>query len=150
MTTDGPPPLRLLAEDADDLQILAAAMQDAVVRVGDIRFDPHARTLTLAMNRFQWERQASGAAGFRVRAALQFGGVMKVHSRNIRKGAADAVLALLTLGFAPGDPPGGVISLVFAGGGDLRLEVECVDAALSDIGTPWLARQAPAHDGDDA
>lgn len=137
-------PLKLLAEDAEDLKVIAAALRDAVVKVGDLAFDPRARTLTVALNRFRWE---SGRKE-RVRAALQFGCVLTVRTRRIRRDAKDAVLELLTMTFEPGaEAPGGVISLTFAGGGDLQADVEALDAALADVSAPWPARAAPRHDG---
>lgn len=142
--------LRLLAEDAEDLAVISAALQDAVGKIGDIRFDPAARSLTLALNRYRWEAQ--GDKGQRVRSGVQFGGVLSVQSRNLRRDAPDAVLSLLAIGFEPSEAPGGVIFLNFSGGGDLRLSVECIDAALGDVSEPWPARQTPGHDapgGDD-
>ena len=138
------PPLRLLAQDADDLTVLSAALQDAVARVGDIRFEPASRTLTLAVNRYRWEKAGSG--GERIRAAVQFGGVLGLRSRNLRREAADAVISILSVGFTPGEPPGGVLDIVLAGGGDLQADLECIDAALSDLGDPWPARGAPQHE----
>ena len=63
-----PAPLRLLAEDPDDLAVVSAALQDAVAKVGDIVFEPRARRLTIVFNRYRWE-----AGGQRVRSALQLG-----------------------------------------------------------------------------
>ena len=141
----GPPEaLRLLAEDAEDLSVISAALQDAIGKIGDIRYEAAGRRVTLALNRFRWE--ADGRRTERVRAALQFGGVLSAKARKLRRGAPDAVVELLAIGFEAGDPPGGVIILTFAGGGDLKLEVECVDAALADVSTPWPARRAPAHE----
>ena len=139
------PPLRLLAEDADDLAVISAALQDAVAKVGDIEWDARGRRFTLALNRFCWE--APGALlGERVRAGLQFGSVLAVKARNIRREPRDAVVELLAVSFEAGDPPGGHVRLAFAGGGDMLLEVECVDAALADVSPPWLTPSTPAHD----
>jgi hypothetical protein len=138
-------PLRLLAQDADDLQILSAALQDAVAKVGDIRFDPADRTLTVALNRFRWEAEGE-VRHERVRAALQIGSALSVQARKIRREPKDAVLELLAIAFEPGVPPGGAVMLTFAGGGDLRVEVECLDVALADVSAPWPSRHAPRHD----
>jgi hypothetical protein len=137
--------LRLLAEDTEDLEIIAAALQDAVGKIGDIHYQPAARQLTLVLNRFRWE--ADDAAAERVRAGLQFGGVLSVQARKLRREAPEAVIALLTIDFEPGEAPGGAIVLSFAGGGDLRLEVECIDAALADVSIPWPTKRTPAHEG---
>ena len=83
-----------------------------------------------------------------MRTALQLGGVLSVKARKLRQEAPDAVLALLDIGFEAGEAPGGTVAFVFAGGGDLRCEVECVDAALADVSGAWPARGTPVHDGD--
>ena len=139
-------PLKLLAEDADDLAVISAALQDAVAKVGDIAFEPAARRLTLSLNRFRWEAE-DAAAGERVRAGLQFGGVLRLQARNIRREPADAVIELLAIEFEPagGEDPGGHVVLRFAGDGDLRLEVECVDAVMADVSTPWPTPRRPGH-----
>jgi hypothetical protein len=138
----GPAPLRLLAQDADDLAVISAAMQDAVCKVGDIRFEPKARRLTIAFNRYRWET----GGGQRVRSALQLGGVLDLKARNIRIGAKEAVLEILAMTFEPGEAPGGVVTLSCAGGGDLRAAVECVEAVLADVSQPWPTPRKPAHE----
>lgn len=134
--------LRLLAEDADDLAVIAAALQDAVGKIGDISYEPAARRLTLAFNRYRWE----GKGGERVRAALQLGSVEKVQARKLRRTAKDAVVELLNIAFEPGEAPGGAVVFTFAGGGDLRAQVECLDAVLADVSTPWPTPRTPHHE----
>jgi hypothetical protein len=136
-------PLRLLAEDADDLKVISAALQDAVAKLGDVRWEPAARRLTIAVNRFRWEDGPK--ARERVRSALQVGGVMSVQARKLRRDAPGAVVQLLSVAFEPGEAPGGVVLLRFAGDADLRCEVECIDAALADVSAPWPARSTPSH-----
>jgi hypothetical protein len=139
-----PEPLRLLAQDPDDLAVISAALQDAVAKVGDIEWDSRGRRLTIALNRYRWE--APGALlGERIRAGLQFGSVLRVRARNLRREPKEAVVELLAVSFEPGEPPGGVVRLAFAGGGDLALSVECVDAALADISSPWPTASTPEH-----
>ena len=132
-------PLRLLAEDADDLQIISAALQDAILRPADIVWERSARRVTLALSRFCWE-----CGGTRVRAAMQFGDVEAVKSRRLPRGA-DHALELLAIDFEPGEAPGGAVILMFAGGGDLRIEVECLDAVLTDLSERWPVETEPAH-----
>jgi hypothetical protein len=139
-------PLRLLAEDAEDLAVISAALQDAVAQVRDLEWDARGRRFTLALNRYRWEAPGMLLGG-RVRAGLQFGSVLSVKSRNLRREPPEAVVELLAVSFEPGDAPGGQIRLAFAGGGDLVLVVECVDAALADISTPWATPSTPAHKG---
>ena len=132
-------PLRLLAEDADDLHIISAALQDAIMRPVDIVWEPHARRVTLALSRFCWE-----CGGTRVMAAMQFGDVLSVKSRRLPRGPEHA-LELLALDFVPGEAPGGRVIMMFAGGGDLRIDVECLDAVLTDLSERWPVRVAPTH-----
>ena len=140
-------PLRLLAEDEDDLAVISAALQDAVAQVGDMEWDAKGRRFTLALNRYRWEAPG-GLLGERVRSGLQFSSVLGVKSRNLRRDPHDAVVALLTVSFEAGEQaPGGQIRLAFAGGGDLVLAVECVDAALADVSAPWRTPSTPAHEG---
>ena len=134
-------PLRLLAQDADDLAILSAAMQDAVAKVGDITYEARARRLTIAFNRYCWE----AGGNERVRSGLQLGGVLKVQARRIRRSARDAVLEVLAVTFDEGEAPGGIVTISCAGGGDLRAVVECVDAVLADVSEPWSTPRAPTH-----
>lgn len=138
--------LQLLAADADDLGVMSAALQDAVSTIGDIRFEPGPRRLTLTVNRFRWETDAGKAGGERVRAAVQLGGVLEVKARRLRRDAPKAILSLLAVTFEPGEAPGGVVCFAFAGGGELRAAVECIDAVLADLSQPWPTRRRPAHD----
>lgn len=138
-------PLRLLAQDADDLSVLSAALQDAVAKIGDIRWDAQSRTLTIACNRFRWEG-AKAKTGERVRSALQFGDVAGVQARNLRRNAKGAVVSLMSIGFEPADEaPAGVVVLTFAGGGDMRVSVDCLDVALADVSEPWGTPRTPGH-----
>ena len=132
-------PLRLLAEDADDLHIISAALQDAILRPVDIAWEPQARRVTLALSRFCWE-----CGGTRVMSAMQFGDVLSVKSRRLPRGPEHA-LELLAMDFEPGEAPGGRVIMMFAGGGDLRIDVECLDAVLTDLSERWPAKVAPTH-----
>ncbi len=140
-------PLRLLAMDSDDLEIMSAALQDAVTKIGDISWESAAGRLTIAFNRLTWETAEKPKA--RVRAAIQLGCVLRVRSRNLRPAVPDAVLQLLAVTFEPGEAPGGRVTFAFADGGDLAAEVECVDAALADVSEPWASARKPEHDGAD-
>jgi hypothetical protein len=143
MTSSTPAPLRLLAQDAADLAIISAAVQDAVVKVGDVCFEPALRRLTIALNRFRWE----AGGGARVRSGFQLGSVLTVQTRNIRRDAKDAVMALLAIKFEEADAPGGVVTLSFAGGGDVRVTVECIEGVLADVSPSWPTPRTPTHEG---
>lgn len=135
-------PLRLLAEDGEDLAIISAALQDAILRPADIVWEKSARRLTIELSRFCWE-----CGGTRVRAAMQFGDVLAVKSRGLPR-LPDAPLELLAIHFIEGEAPGGKAILMFAGGGDLRVDVECLDAVVTDLSERWAARVAPTHLGE--
>lgn len=146
MAAPSPTPLRLLADDEEDLRVMSAALQDAVGAIGDIAYESSSRRLTLALNRFRWEAAKNERGGQRVRAALQFGGVLAVKARRLRLDAKQGVISLLSIAFEPGEPPAGAIILHFAGGGALRAEVECIDAILADVSSPWRTPRRPVHD----
>ncbi len=140
--------LKLLAEDAADLEILAAAAQDGLVRVSDISFDARARRFTALINRFRWETASDKGPFERVRAALSFEGALSVRSRRVRQEAPDALAAILSVTFTPAaEPPGGEVRLVLAGGGEIAIEVECLDALLVDVGPSWRTPRRPDHEG---
>ena len=139
--------LKLAAADAEDLQMLSARLQDAAGKLKDFVWLPKQRRFVAMLNRFRWE-DARGP-GTRVRAALRFDSVSKVQSSHVKRGASEAVVSLLAITFTPNgeSDPAGVIELVLAGGGTIRLTVECIDAELADQTGPWVARARPSHEG---
>lgn len=140
--------LRLIGHDEGDLPPVSAALQDAIARIGDLTFDAKARTFTAVFSRYRWEAGANGR-GERIRSGLQIGSVLSVKAHRLKRGAPDAFVSLLSLTFEPdGDTPetpGGTIVLTFAGGGAMRVDVECVDLVLADISDPWKASARPDH-----
>src|ERR1700761_5874671 len=140
--------LKLVAGDADDLQILSARLQDAVVKLKNFTWLPKTRRFAAVVNRLQWETGGKT----RVRSGLHFDGVLKVQSQKVKLGAGEAVVSLLAVRFTPntGEDPGGVIELVLAGGGAFRLTVECFDAELADMTASWAARGKPDHESERA
>lgn len=143
MTT---PALTLAAQDGEDLEVISARLQDAVAKVGELKYLPKARRFVGVFNRFQWENGEK--TNTRVRSGLHFDGVLSVKSKNIKMGAPNAVLSLLAIKFTPageGDPAGEV-ELTFSGDGAILLGVECLDAALADLAGPWAARGRPNHE----
>lgn len=139
--------LKLAAQDAEDLEILSARVQDATAKLKDLLWLPKKRRFAALLNRYKWE---SGKRQ-RVRAGLHFDGVLKAQSQKVKLGAGEAVVSLLALRFTPngGEDPGGVIEIVLAGGGAIRLTVECIAAELADLTQPWAARGAPDHEAAD-
>ncbi len=146
--------LRLRAVDPIDLSVVAAHAQDAIAQVGDIAFEPAKRRFAMMLNRFMWEdlgdakqsaKADKNAPYRRVRSALHFDAVQRVQHRGLRLGAKDKVAELLTLAFEAGAEPAGVIKMTFAGGGILKLDVECLDAWLTDVSAPWPTPRLPTH-----
>lgn len=142
--------LRLKAEDADDLQVIAAYLQDAVLLVQDIAYLPGTRRLALVANRFCWEDELgavpAGRTHRRARAGLHFDNVEKVRARNIDQDRQDGVLNLLTISFEESVPPSGTIVLTFSGDGEIRIDVEALEAHLADMGGTWETPNLPTHD----
>ena len=139
----------LAAVDGEDLQVISARLQDAVARLGDLVYLPKKRRFVALLNRFKWE--SGKRENLRVRAGLHFDGVLSVKSQNLKRGAPGAVVSLLAVRFAPKaeDDPSGTVELVFAGGGAIMLEVECLDAGLADVGGDWAARGRPEHENEE-
>jgi hypothetical protein len=141
--------LRLVALDTDDLAVISAHVQDAVLRVSDINWLPRQKHFVLAMNRFVWETAAGGSWRRRDyqrrRAALHFARVANVQSAGIDRNAGETVLELLAVRFEPVDAPSGDVVLDFAGGAALRLAVEVLEVELTDLGPAWSTPLAPRH-----
>jgi Protein of unknown function (DUF2948) len=138
--------IKLAALDPEDLAVLAACTQDAVLKVKDIDWRPREQRLTIELNRFVWEAADRAAKSYeRRRALLHFSRVSALQSTKIRRDAPDGVLNLLTIRFEATDSPAGHILLDFSGGGSLRLNVECIEAGLADLGAAWSTDSRPAH-----
>jgi len=137
------PDLKLLALDSEDLEVISATTQDAVIRVGDMGFAKADQRFALLMNRFAWEE--AGKKGQRRRAALHFDRVTDAKVTGIDTTAIDGVLELLAIRFTQAEAPAGAIDLDFAGGGTVRLTVECLEARLQDLGAAWAAKYTPEH-----
>jgi hypothetical protein len=138
--------LKLIALDGDDIEVVSAHLQDAVVKAADIRWRPAEKRLVVALNRFDWEAAQGAASQFRRRrAALRFERVTACKCRNCAATEKDQVLNLLAVSFQPTDQPAGVVTLLFSGGAALRLEVECLEAELADLGPAWTTECRPVH-----
>jgi hypothetical protein len=140
--------LRLMACDAEDLAVLAAHAQDAIVRVGDMVFLPREKRFVIALKRFDWLAAEAGAPQ-RAQTGLHFERVNKAAFQGFRRDRPDDLLNLLNIEFIPGDAPadapGGAVLLVFSGDCAIRLEVECLEARMADLGPRWRVRQTPGH-----
>jgi Protein of unknown function (DUF2948) len=142
--------LKLVALDKDDMEVVSAHVQDALVRVVDIFWKPREHRFVMAMNRFDWlgavEAKPGTKADYRrCRTALRFERVLTCKTRNIDPSGKDACLNLLAVEFSETDTPAGCVTLTFSGGGMIRLDVECLEAELADLGEVRTASICPDH-----
>lgn len=142
--------LKLLALDEEDLKIVSAHVQDAVMKVGDLDFIAASKQFVVPMYRFAWEKEATERRPQpeRRNSMMHFTRVQAAKLSGISRAKPDEVLSLLAVTYTATDSPAGVVDLVFAGGGAIRLEVECIEARLVDLGGAWGASSRPAHDTD--
>jgi len=134
---------RLSARSVEDLAVIAALLQDAIVPAGDIAFLEGERSFVLALSRFRWEAGERATEHERVHAGLRFDAVRRVTYRGIERGDRGQFLSLLTIAY-----DNGIVVLHFSGGGRIRLEVDELHAALEDFGEPWPVFAVPKHDAD--
>ena len=138
--------LKLVALDRDDIEVVSAHLQDAVVNAADIHWRPAERRVVVVVNRFDWEGANGGGPTLRRRrAALRFERVTSCRCRNVDADDRTDILNLLAIEFFESDSPAGVVTLTFSGDAALRLEVECLEAELADLGPAWTAKARPDH-----
>ena len=140
--------LKLVALDQQDLEIVSAHVQDAVMKVGDFSYMASERRFVVAMNRFVWENKPRffSRNNERRRSVLHFEGVSAVKATGFSQDDSDFVLSLLAVRFAPGpDAPAGTVELTFSAGAAIRLDVDYVEARLADLGAAWETASRPAH-----
>lgn len=147
-------PLKLLALDAEDLQVMSAHLQDAVLRIGDIAYVPSEKRFAMVANRFDWENAEDGKSKSRKkkfqrrRSAMRFDRVLGAQLQGIEPKAKNNVLELLAIQFEETEKPEGYVTLVFAGGSAIRLHVECIEAEMKDLGPVWATKRKPEHEDD--
>jgi hypothetical protein len=150
----GPAPanagLRLRAVDAEDLAVISACLQDALVAVRDLAFDPAAHTFVLVANRFRWEGGAGRPQALRYERTLcgiAFAAIEGVTYRGFHRNEEDRILSLLAIQPTPG--PGATIELRFAGGAAIRLAATAISCRARDFGEPWPTAWQPGHELDE-
>ena len=141
--------LKLIALDPADLMVISTNLQDAVLKVGDMAYLPAQSRFAAVLNRFDWSRTVeAGDGGFeRRQCALRFEHVLSAQLSGIDLAAKSDVLELLAIQFdaRAADDPGGSLTLIFAGKAAVRLDVECIEAELLDLGARWSTTSKPAH-----
>jgi hypothetical protein len=141
--------LKLIALDDQDLSIVSAHVQDAVMKVSDLEYLPAAKRFVLTMNRFVWEAKSGlfRQHNERRQSVLHFDRVLGAKTSGVPRDKPAEVLSLLAISFIAISKPAGIVELVFSGGGTIMLDVECVEARLADIGGSWEATSRPVHRG---
>jgi hypothetical protein len=168
MTADAP--MKVRARDAEDLAVVSACLQDALVNVREMKFLPNERRFVFIANRFRWElgaavseRPSTGStraaeidATFsgddddhahyqRTHCGVCFERVHAVKSKGLKGAFSPRFLELLAVQAEPG-----AILLCFAGAATVRLEVEAIRCYIEDLGEAWPTAWRPAHPVDDA
>jgi hypothetical protein len=150
MAPDAGGALKLRAEDADDLLVLSACLQDALVPVRDLAYVAEERTFVLVANRFRWENRASASPETgereRVLCAVSFAGVSGVSYRGFRRSDEDRILALLAIRAVSVPSGGAAVHLEFSGDAVIRLEVARILCLAKDLGEPWPTPWHPRHE----
>ena len=141
--------LKFVALDADDLEVVSTHLQDAEVKVADVHWRPQEKRLVLGLDRFDWQAWTASAPELRRRrAALRFERVLACKCKQVKPEGKDTILNLLAVEFEPSDSPAGVVILTFSGGGKLRLDVECLEVELVDLGPAWSTDARPVRPTD--
>lgn len=142
-------PLRLHALDEEDLSVISAHLQDAVIKVKDMAFLPKTKRFALLAARFDWPGTSQGKMQ-RCYTGLHFERVLKAQVTGFAQSAGETCLNLLSIHFIADDPPAGHVRLTFSGGAAVKLDVECLEAQMRDLTGPWPAKGQPGHPLDDA
>src|ERR1700741_843391 len=139
-------PVKFVALDKDDLEVVSTHLQDAEVKVADVHWRPHEKRLGVGGARYDWMAASLPDPEMRrCRSALRFDRVLACKCKHVDPAGKDAVLNLVAIDFAETDAPAGAVTLTFSGGATLRLEVECLEVELADLGPTWATVDRPAH-----
>jgi hypothetical protein len=139
-----PEPLRLIALDEEDLSVVSTHLQDAVLKVRDMAFLPKTKRFALVAARFDWLSMSAGKPE-RCATGLHFERVLRAAITGFDQSDGNRCLNLLSIQFVPLDPPTGQVVLTFSGNAALRLDVECIEAQMRDLGSRWPAKATPGH-----
>lgn len=134
--------LRLVAFDPEDLSVISAHLQDSLLQVGDIAYLPKERRFAIQVRRYDWE----AATPQRRLTCMHFENVTGVRVRGIDRSNTDAVLNLLAIAFEQKDAPSGTATLIFADGGAIQVDLECIEMQMKDTGPVWAAESRPSHE----
>jgi len=140
--------LKLIALDQEDLGVISTYCQDSVGKIADLEYLPGQRRFVLTFNRYVWENNDKRRVPERRRCVLHFNQVNSVKIIAIDRSNPQDVLSLLAVTFDVDEPPGGIVNLMFSGESAIALDVECIEAQLSDMDAAWKAKSRPVHKPD--
>lgn len=141
--------LRLRAADADDLSVIAACLQDALIPLSEMAYLADERRFMAAFTRFRRECLADPTSCDGLTQCLSvlcFDGVDAVKYRGLDWRLGGVKLELLTITAEPGADGLTHVTLLFAGDIAVRLDVGSIDARLDDFGEPRPATAVPSHE----
>ena len=147
----GEAPLNIGALDSEDLTVISAMVQDAVLPIGEISWQANQRRLALLINRFRWEDKTNaerqGRPVERVQSLLAFDTVLSVASQGLDRSQKDLVLSVLSITMENAENGDCYLTVTLAGDGALRIRVEAVEVHLRDVTRPYAApsRKSPHH-----
>ena len=140
--------LKLLATSEEDLRVISAHLQDAIVAVQDIASLKKNRIFLIQLNRFMWEDVEKGVfrKNKRIRTMLKFDNVISVLSKNINTKEYKNFLDFLTIESNLLPDKSYEIKLIFSGDSVIKIKAEVIDVTLDDQGSPWESKTQPKHD----
>ena len=142
-----PKNLKLIARTVEDLRVVSAHLQDAIVNINDIANLKKNKILLLQLNRFMWEDIEKGLLrkNKRIRTILKFENVIKVKSRNINLAGKDKFLDFLTIETNQMTDNNYEMKILFAGDSIVKVTAEVIEVTLDDQGEAWDTKNKPKH-----
>ena len=142
-----PKNLKLIARSVEDLRVVSAHLQDAIVNINDIANLKKNKILLLQLNRFMWEDVEKGLLrkNKRIRTILKFENVINVKSKNINLAGEDKFLDFLTIETNQMIDNNYEMKIVFAGDSIIKIIAEVIEVTLDDQGDAWDTKNVPKH-----
>ncbi len=139
--------LKLLAKTKEDIRVVSAYLQDAIVNVSDLANLKKNKIFLMQLNRFMWEDVEKGVfrKNKRIRTILKFENVIKVHAKNINQSKGDKFLDFLAIETNQMIDNNYEMKIVFAGDSILRIIAEVIEVTLDDQGKAWDTKNIPKH-----
>ncbi len=139
--------LKLIARTEEDLKVVSAYLQDAILSVSDIANLKKSKIFLMQLNRFMWEDVEKGVfrKNKRIRTILKFENVINVISKNINQQKKDDFLDFLTIETIKMPDNNYEMKIVFAGDSVIKVISEVIEVTLDDQGSAWDTKNMPKH-----